>query len=126
MAFDVACVLDPGHFSGCIVATCCGFNLLKYEIKLCGVSCWEPRMVPYVSCMIQARTEVLVPHFANGETKAQRRIVVCPADGVEPRPCDRLPSISTCSVPGPVLATKGCSDEQDRPRLSSQGSQSNE
>ena len=35
-------------------------------------------MVPYVSCMIQARTEVLVPHFANGDTKAQRRIAVLP------------------------------------------------
>ena len=78
LAFDVARVLDLGHFSGCVVATCCGFSLLKYEIKICWVSCWEPSMVPYVSCMIQARTEVLVPHFANGDTKAQRRIAVLP------------------------------------------------
>lgn len=57
-----------------------------------------------VSCMIQARTEVLVSHFANGDTRAQRRIAVLPkvhtADGVEPRPCDRPQSIST-SCPRP-------------------------
>ena len=35
LAFDVARVLDLGHFSGCVVATCCGFSLLKYEIKIC-------------------------------------------------------------------------------------------
>ena len=42
LAFDVACVLDLGHFSGCVVVPRCGFNLPKYEIKLC----WEPSLVP--------------------------------------------------------------------------------